>query len=199
VPLLQLTVLGEENEKASSMQWTKFDLTFIDEIQNSIVNWENPSLEISTDLSEEQVQQQRDRWNCTEAWRYGLLIYISRVFRWNRKMSPPSTLAFYARYILEHVHSCRHTAIVRKQVLLPLFFAGCETKDPFWRQSIRDYCQYWDKITGYNLFCSAASLLEEIWMEQDDSFSSESWWGSVIDKKQRPSQSCVARMQFCFG
>ena len=199
VPLIQLASLAEENEKVLSMRWTKFDLTLVDEIQASIINWKNPSLEIDYDISEEQMQQQRDRWNCTEAWRYGLLIYITRVFRWNRNTSPPSRLAIYARLILEHVNSCRHTAIVQKQALLPLFFAGCETKDQFSRQSIRDYCQYWSKVCGYNLFSSASSLLEDVWMEQDGSRSDEAWWGSVIDDKQQPYQSHVAPMQFCFG
>jgi hypothetical protein len=197
--LIQLASLAEENEKAASMRWTRFDLTLVDEIQTSITNWKHPSLEIDDDISEEQMQQQRDRWNCTEAWRYGLLVYITRVFRWNRNLSPPSRLAVYARLIVEHVHSCRHTAIVQKQVLLPLFFAGCETKDQFSRQSIRDYCQYWSKICGYNLFSSACSLLEDVWMEQDGPRGDETWWGSVIDKKQQPYQSHVASMQFCFG
>jgi hypothetical protein len=191
-------LLPKKNEKASSMKWTEFDLTLVDEIQVSIINWENPILEISNIISEEQMQQRRDRWNCTEAWRYGLLIYITRVFRWNRNMSPPSRLAIYARLILEHVHSCRHTAIVQKQALLPLFFAG-ETKDQFSRQSIRKYCQYWSKVCGYNLFSSASSLLEDVWMEQNGSHSEVAWWGSVIDKKQRPYQSHVAPMQFYFG
>jgi Fungal specific transcription factor domain len=181
------------------MHWTHFDLTLVDEIQSSIIDWKNPSLELDNDISEEQMQQQRDRWNCTEAWRYGLLIYITRVFRWNRQMSPPSRLAIYARLILEHVNACRHTAIVQKQSLIPLFFAGCETKDQFSRQSIRHYCQYWSKICGYKLFNSASSLLEDVWMEQDGARSNGVWWGSIIDKKQQPYQSHVAPMQFCFG
>jgi hypothetical protein len=199
VPLMQVASLAEENEKASSMRWTKFDLTLVDEIQASIINWKSPTLDIDSDVSEEQMQQQRDRWNCTEAWRYGLLIYITRVFRWKRNTSPPSKLAIYARLILEHVNSCRHTALIQKQAFLPLFFAGCETKDRFSQQNIREYCQYWGKACGYNLFSSASALLEDVWMEQDG--SSEAWWGSVIDKKQQPYQFHVdvAAMQFCFG
>jgi hypothetical protein len=196
---MQLTSLAEENEKASSMRWTSFDLTFVNEIQTSIINWRNPSLEIDDNVSEEQMQQQRDRWNCTEAWRYGLLIYITRVFRWSRNMNPPSSLALYARLILEHVNSCRQSTIVQKQAFLPLFFAGCETSDQFSRQSIRDYCRYWDKNCGYNLFNCAASLLEDVWAEQDESPSDGAWWGSVIDKKQQPYHSQVVPIQFCFG
>ncbi|KAE9367713.1 hypothetical protein N431DRAFT_416495 [Stipitochalara longipes BDJ] len=199
VPLMQLASLAEENEKASSMRWTRFDLTLVDEIQASIISWENPGLDFDDDVSEEQMQQQRDRWNCTEAWRYGLLIYITRVFRWDRKSSPPSKLALYARLILEHVHSCRRTAIIQKQAFLPLFFASCETKDQFSRQSVQDYCQYWGGVCGYDLFRSAAALLEDVWREQDGLGGGQTWWGSVVDEKQRPYLSYAEPMQFCFG
>ncbi|RDW58181.1 hypothetical protein BP6252_13592 [Coleophoma cylindrospora] len=114
VPLMQLARLAEENEKASSMHWTTFDLTLVDEIQASIINWKNPSLEIEDDFSEEEMQQQRDRWNCSEAW-------------------------------------------------------------------------------------SASSVLEEVWMEQAGPRGDAAWWGSVIDRKQKPYQSHIAPMQFCFG
>lgn len=199
VPLMQLATLAEENEKACSMRWTRFDLALVDEIQASIISWKNPYLDIDDEVSEEYMNQQRDRWHCTEVWRYGLLIYIMRVFRWDRNSSPPWKLALYARLILDHVHSCRQTAVVQKGTLLPLFLAGCETKDIFLRQSIRDYCQYWSGICGYNLFMSAASLLEDVWMEQDGFGGDEAWWGSVIDEKQTPNQSPIASMQFCFG
>ena len=199
IPLMQLTSLVEEKEKISLMRWTSYNPVLVDKIEASIVDWKNPSLGIHDDISEEQMQQQRDRWNCAEAWRYGLLLYITRVFRCDRNTSPPSRLATYARLILEHVHSCRHTAIVQKQAFLPLFFAGCETRDQSSRQSIRYYCQYWDKNCGYDLFNTASSLLEDVWMEQDGSCNNHAWWGSVIDKKQKPYQSHVAPLQFCFG
>jgi Fungal specific transcription factor domain len=196
---MQLVNLAEENEKVLSMRWTKFDLTLVDEIQNSIINWKNSNLDLDDDLPEEAIQQQRDRLHCTEAWRYGLLIYITRVFRWNRKTSVPKRLTTYARFVFEHVQCCRRTSIVQKQAFLPLFFAGCETKDLFSRQIIRDYCQYWDAASGYNLFSSAASLLEEMWMEQDGLHGEIVWWGSVIDKKQGKTLSEEVPMQFCFG
>lgn len=197
--LMQLVSLAEENEKASSMRWTRFDLTLVGEIQAFIISWDNPSLVIGDDMSEEQMQQQRDRWNCSEAWRYGLLIYITRVFRWDRKTSPPLRLALYARLVLEHVHSCRHTTIVQKQAFLPLFFASCETTDQFSRQSVREYCLYWGRACGYDLFRSAAALLEDVWREQDELGGDGAWWGSVVDEKQRPYLSHAEPLQFCFG
>jgi hypothetical protein len=201
VPLMQLASLAEENEKVLSMRWAKFDLTIIDEIQTSILNWKNSSLEIDDGLSEEQMHRQRDRWNCTEAWRYGLLIYITRVFLWNRNTKPPysSRLAIYGRLILDHVNSCRRTSIVQKQAIFPLFLAGCEMTDQFSRQSIREYCQYWDRLSGYNLFITASSLLEEIWTEQAGPYGNAVWWGGVIDRKQQAHQSHGAPLQFCFG
>lgn len=200
IHLMKLTSLAQENEQALSMRWTKFDLTPVNDIQASITNWSNSSiLTIDNNLSEESMQQQRDRYHCTEAWRYGLLIYIARIFHWNRNSSPPKTLVIYARLIFEHVQSCRRTSIVAKQAFFPLFLAGCETKDLFLRQSIKEFCEYWDTASGYDLFRSALSLLEEIWKEQNGSFSGEVWWGSVIDKKQQINQLQGVQMQFCFG
>jgi len=199
VYLMQLTSLAQENEQALSMSWTRFDLTLVNDIQASIANWKNYSiLTIDNGHSEESMQQQRDRYHCTEAWRYSLLIYITRVFL-ARKLSPPKTLAIYARLIFEHVQSCRRTSIVAKQAFFPLFLAGCETKDQFLRQSIRGFCEYWDTVSGYNLFRSVLSLLEDIWREQDGPSADEVWWGPVIDKKQQIYQLQGIQMQFCFG
>ncbi|KAH8196980.1 hypothetical protein TruAng_008839 [Truncatella angustata] len=103
VPLMQLARLAEENEKAASMHCARFDPTLVDEIQASIINWENPSFEFEDDLPEEKIQQQRDEWNCVEAWRYGLLIYIIRVFQWDRTKSPPSRLIGTASSLLEDI------------------------------------------------------------------------------------------------
>lgn len=198
--LMQLTSLARENEQALSMRWTKFDLTPVNNIQASIANWKNNNiLMISNNISEELIQQQRDRYHCTEAWRYGLLIYITRVFYWPRESTPPNTLTIYARLLFEHVQSCRRTSIVAKQAFFPLFLAGCETKDLFLRQSIRDFCEHWDAASGYDLFRSALSLLEDIWREQDGASDDVVWWGSVMDKKQQIYQLQEGRMQYCFG
>lgn len=200
VHLMQLTSLAQENEQALSMRWTTFDLTLVNDIQTSINNWKNTGiLTIDNDLSEESMQQQRDRYHCTEAWRYGLLIYITRVFQWNRKLSPPRTLTIYARLIFEHVQSCRRTSIVAKQAFFPLFLAGCETKDQFLRQSIREFCEYWDAASGYNLFRSALSVLEDLWKGQNGPSCNEVWCGSVVDKKQQIYELQGLQMQFCFG
>lgn len=182
------------------MRWTNFDSTLVNNIQASITNWRNSSLlAIDNGLSEESMQQQRDRFHCTEAWRYGLLIYITRVFQWTRTSSPPKILATYARLIFEHVQSCRRTSIVAKQAFFPLFLAGCETKDRFLRQSIREFCEYWDTSSGYNLFRTALSLLEDTWKEHNGPSGDEVWWGSVIDRKQQIYQLQGLSMQFCFG
>ncbi|EED12918.1 hypothetical protein TSTA_054290 [Talaromyces stipitatus ATCC 10500] len=199
IHLMQLTNLARENEQALSMRCTKFDPALVNNTRASISEWRNPSTPIDNNLPEEAMQQQRDRWNCTETWRYGLLIYITRVFLWNRESNPPNILVTYARLIFEHVQSCRRTSIVAKQAFFPLFLAGCETKDPFLRQSIREFCQYWDRRSGYNLFNSASSLLEEIWRERSVSSNDGVWWGSIIDKKQQACQLHGIQMRFCFG
>ncbi|KIW11191.1 hypothetical protein PV08_10491 [Exophiala spinifera] len=197
VPLVQLAALAEENEKALSMRWTRFDMSVVDEIRQSIVNWKNVVLEYDDSMSEEQMHRQQDVYHCSEVWRYGLLIYITRVFYWKRHEPPPRKLAYHARLAIEHVNACRHTAPVQRQVLLALFWAGSETTDQFLRQSIRDYCGYWSRHSGYQLFTTAASLLEEVWAEAAGSADNAGvWWGSVIDSKQK-SQNPKTR--FCFG
>lgn len=200
VHLMQLSSLAQENEQALSMQWTKFDLTSVNNIQASITDWKNTSLlAIDKDSSENSIQQQRDRYHCTEAWRYGLLIYITRVFHWNRKSTPPKTLIIYARLIFEHVQSCRRTSIIAKQAFFPLFLAGCETEDRFLRQSIKEFCEYWDTASGYDLFRSALLLLKDIWREKNGPSGDDVWWGSIIDKKQQICRLQGLQMQFCFG
>ncbi|KAK7900989.1 hypothetical protein LTR67_003275 [Exophiala xenobiotica] len=197
VPLIQLANLAEENEKALSMRWTKFDLTLVDQIQQSIINWKNVVLEFDDSISEEEMHHQRDVYHCSEVWRYGLLTYIARVFYWKRHEPPPSKLAYYARLAIEHVNACRHTAPVQRQVLLALFLAGSETTDPFLRQSVRRYCRYWSQQSGYQLFATAASLLEELWAEAAESLDSVGvWWGSLIDSKQKSQHQ---KRRFCFG
>ena len=64
---------------------------------------------------------------------------------------------------------------------------------------MREYCQYWGNICGYDLFRSAAALLEDVWREQDGIGGAGAWWGSVVDEKQRPHLDHGEPMQFCFG
>ncbi|KAK1772067.1 hypothetical protein QBC33DRAFT_575765 [Phialemonium atrogriseum] len=136
-----------------------------------------------------------DLHHCVEAWRYGLLIYIERVFKWKMDGAVSSMLGFLARKTLNHVSSCRRTTMLQKQLLLPVFLAGCETKDEHLRQEARSYYTWWNEKTRYDMFLTATALLEEVWTNQDP----HCWWGSVIDQKTQFSTSGRTERQYLFG
>jgi hypothetical protein len=116
---------------------------------------------------EEQFNSRQDRYHCTEAWRYALLIYIERAFRWDRKCPRPLNLKWLVRKTLDHVRCCRRMSQTQKQLLLPVFLAGSETTDQEMRHFTRKYCQWWVTRSRYNMFNSVSSLLEEIWAEDN--------------------------------
>jgi hypothetical protein len=67
------------------------------------------------------------------------------------------------------------------------------------RISFRDRVFVITASIGVRFVAIIFSLLEDVWMERDGTSGDETWWGSVIDKKQQPYQPHVAPMQFCFG
>ncbi|KAJ0421678.1 hypothetical protein BJY00DRAFT_311979 [Aspergillus carlsbadensis] len=171
-------------------------------------------LQVSAAELEELAHYRQDLHHCAEAWRYGLLLYIERVFKWRhsrdstttttkpRNQPPQQTLmlSFLARKTLNNVTACRRTSssnrntntntnttstnlMLQKQLLLPVFLAGCETTDETLRQEAREYCIWWSEETGYDMFLTAAALLEEVW--NCGARDSGSWWGGVIDGKTK--------------
>ncbi|KAK8170114.1 fungal-specific transcription factor domain-containing protein [Phyllosticta citrichinensis] len=195
--VLCLTKLGQlavEKEIASMMNWVRFEERPIDEIESTLEKMKFPDSNSPMD-SEEDVQRERDNLHCTEAWRNALLLYSSRVFRWDRQSKPPAKLSRYARIVLDHTKSCRRTSTVQKQLLLPVFLAGVELSDSEARGFCQEYCQWWSQKCRYEMFSTVSYLLHEFWEEKDKSRDSASlWWGSMIDRKT-PSLT----NQFLFG
>ncbi|CAK7203388.1 hypothetical protein SEUCBS139899_006121 [Sporothrix eucalyptigena] len=154
-----------------------------------------------------------DLYHCAEAWRYALLIYIERVFKWQNhkwqaerrrrrkeggsddddtseeeeeeEKDSASLLQFLARRTLNHVTSCRRTTFVQKQLMLPVFLAGAEIRDMGLRNDARDYCVWWGSKTRYNMFITARALLEEVWRRGE---SEDVWWGDIFDQKGKPGE-----------
>ncbi|ERT00199.1 hypothetical protein HMPREF1624_03570 [Sporothrix schenckii ATCC 58251] len=151
-----------------------------------------------------------DLYHCAEAWRYALLIYIERVFKWQdrkaaqrradeagddaadgnatRKPAPTADngdlLQFLARRTLNHVTSCRRTTFVQKQLMLPVFLAGAELRDAGLRNDARDYCAWWGTKTRYNMFITARALLEDVWRRRVAAGEDvDVWWGELFDQK----------------
>lgn len=193
------------------MTYLSFDLSPVDRIEREIQNWRSPLfmdgyspsldslVESPTDSesesdSEEQFHSRQDRHHCAEAWRHALLIYIERVFRWDRKSPRVAVLKRLVRKTLDHVRCCRRTSQTQKQLLLPVFLAGSETGDEEMRRFAREYCLWWANRSRYNMFNSAALLLGEIWERED----AGAWWGSVVDQKSHGGGG-EAAFQFLLG
>lgn len=178
-------------------------MTPIESIERKVIKWKNEMtpqfVEYGHEPEEEyekQIHDQQDRYHCAEAWRYALLIYVERVFKWNRQQQcRPCSIAQLVRETLDHVRSCRRTSQTQKQLLLPVFLAGSETTDADMRRLVKGYCKHWAEESRYNMFDSVSLLLDEIWVA-----SPSQWWGATIDGKTRtstrPSQTVT---QFLFG
>ncbi|KFY08400.1 hypothetical protein V492_06265 [Pseudogymnoascus sp. VKM F-4246] len=212
VHLVQLAELAKQRELAACMAWLTFDLSPVIKIENQIQQWrsslfadaygpnfdtivENASDSDAEADIEERFHAKQDRYHCAEAWRYALLIYIERVFRWDRKCSRPLILTWLVRKTMDHVRCCRRTSQTQKQLLLPVFLAGSEMTDEEMRGFARQYCEWWANKSRYNMFNSVSSLLEDIWEEGH----SNAWWGSVIDRKTRSTGVGDPGVQYLFG
>lgn len=205
--MIRLGSYAREFELIAGMACAKFDMAPVFEVRKKIREWTDPEYGDFTDqqLAESSLmhgydvgnvaQYREDLHHCAEAWRYGLLTYASRVFEWQRGEPAPPALGFLARKTLNHVSSCRASSTLQKQLLLPVFLAGCETADGHLREAARAYCRWWGERTRYDMFLTAHALLEEVW--SDD--SPQAWWGSVIDQKSRSSMGAGGARQYLFG
>ncbi|KAF4967980.1 hypothetical protein FSARC_4541 [Fusarium sarcochroum] len=205
--MIRLGSYAREFELISNMTCAKFDMEHVLGVEKEIREWTDPEYgdlpdQLVSDTSTSQgcdigdvAHYKEDLHHCAEAWRYGLLIYIGRVFKWQRDQPAPSILGFLARKTLNHVTSCRYSSMLQKQLLLPVFLAGCETTDEHLRQAARTYCSWWNERTRYDMFLTANALLEEVWADD----TSNSWWGSVIDQKSRSNANSGDSRQYLFG
>lgn len=225
--MIRLGSYAREFELVAKMACARFDMGPVLQVRKEIREWLDPEYGDFTDQRfycessssssspsyaaalehgygvEEVAHYREDLHHCTEAWRYALLTYITRVFEWPRDVRdgghpteparpPPPILGFLARRTLDHVAACRASSTLQKQLLLPVFLAGCETADERLRGTARAYCRWWGERTRYDMFLTAHALLEEVWRARgrgratgggDD--NPRAWWGSVIDEKSR--------------
>lgn len=211
--LVQLAELAQQREIAATMVWLSFNSSPVDKIERAIKEWQNTYVDDigSQSLSETQdhtstcydanyedeCNARADQYHCSEAWRQALLIYIQRVFRWDRISNVSGSLMIRARKTLDHVRCCRYSSQTQKQVLLPVFLAGGEIADEEMRQCVRSYCNWWAERSRYKMFCSVPELLEKVW-STDRSTNSAVWWGSVIDRKSGLSNQ-QDDFQYLFG
>ena len=207
--MFRLGLYAREFELAAHMTCVKFDLGPVLAVEAAIKNWRAPQFDdpdaefgqagsCSSILPDaeamdptEAMHYPQDLHHCAQAWRFALLLYIERVFKWQRDEPVPPNLGFLARKTLNNVTSCRPSDMVQKQLLLPVFLAGCETVDDNLREEARKYCFWWGEKTRYNMFLTTLGLLEEIWENKEPG----SWWGSLMDTKCGVS----APRQYLFG
>lgn len=175
--LFDLAELARQREIASSMKWLSFSTVPIVEIKMELIRWKNDhdaplvgdgadgeeeeeegkESVILNSEAEEQLHAQQDRFHCAETWRCALLLYLERVFQSdNTHKSRRLAVSKLARRIINHSQCCRRTSQTQKQLLLPIFLAGCETADAEMREFVKGYCTYWGERSRYSMFNSAS-------------------------------------------
>lgn len=206
--VVELADLAKQAEIAASMRWLTFDLTPVLAIEQQLLEMNCALLventreihegEKSEKEEEEDFHVYKDNVHCAETWRLALLMYIERVFKWDRSSPRPASLKRLMRSLFDCVLSCRRTSQTQKQMLLPIFLAGSEALTDDMRQLVLDYCGWWTQRSQYYMFHTVSSLLEEIWSLSKDG-RSDLWWGWMIDEKTKPHQEGQSRVQFLFG
>lgn len=185
VRLVQLTHMAAEKEKLAEMRFASFRYDLVDEIEEAISAWKNNE---SDDMGtveiddENSVHDAQDKFHCYKAWQFCLLLYIHRVFRWDRTQPPSPKIKMLARRTLDHIQSCRLSSLISKQVLLPIFLAGSEILDNGYCEMVGRYCREWHRKSGYQPFIHVLTLLESVWNQRRATGSNSVWWGSVIDE-----------------
>lgn len=119
--VMRLARLSAEKRKSLSMQYVTFDNTNITEVEELLESWYHAPPP-SAYLDEDSMQDDQDGMHCPEAWRYGLFLYVCRVFRWKHGSSIPISVLLRARVVVDHVFACLTDRMVARQALLPLVF-----------------------------------------------------------------------------
>ncbi|KIW36494.1 uncharacterized protein PV06_11261 [Exophiala oligosperma] len=206
--LVELACLAKQAEIGASYTWLTFDtgpVSIIEERLNSMKpdTFGDSDTIITDDGATENEEEEvfhahQDQLQCIEAWRLALLLYIQRVFMWDRMGSRPPKVRLLVRSLLNCVSSCRRTSQTQKQMLLPVFLAGSECFDEAMRQVARGYCDWWVHRSHYYMFDSVSTLLDEVWAGMSDQ-ASNVWWGGVIDEKTKKGTQAETGAQFLFG
>ena len=195
--MTRLGTYAREFELASHMTCVTFEMGPVLAVEKAIKGWKAPRCDDpDSDLTQsehfsllpeewttdptEAAHCVEDLYHCAQAWRFAMLLYIERVFKWRRNEGSKVRMSMYARKTLNSVQACRKGHLIQKTVLLPVFLAACETDDENLKEEARDYCRWWGGKTRYDMFITTLALLEEVWAA---SGNPESWWGSLIDQK----------------
>jgi hypothetical protein len=183
VIIARLARLAKQYETSREMENLYFDMTAVDEVEETLRHIPTEYPYFDTDADEETLDLARDSYHCGEAWRNGLLLYIQRIFRWTCGDPAPLSAKYIARIVIEHVRCIRRENNYQKQVLIAVFLASAEMKREDDRDFVRGYTAWWSRLCGSKMFDDACSFLEEVWTENDGQGGQKVWWGSVIDRR----------------
>lgn len=175
--MAHLSKLAAIYHKTTQMEWTIFNREPVDVVINelkSYVNKEDVNLD-DVEILEEDGDARMNRFHCIETWRYAILLYAYRVFVPNQDTPRLRVINHLSRLILNNVRCIPRTAVLQKQLLLPVFLAGAEVGDEESRLFVRQYCKHWSETSRFYHFESAAELLEEVWSEWTLSNRNEYW------------------------
>lgn len=179
----RLARLASIYEKASNMEWTMFNTTPVEIITKEVTQWKNYE-DITAEeaaYAEDDMDDRRNRFHCIEAWRCAILLYARRVFVQKQHTSSLRSIGHLVRETMDHVRCIPRTAIIQKQVLLPVFLAGAEAGDELVRDFVREYCSHWSVKSGHLMFNTVATLLDSIWAKWDVSSRATFWWGVKVN------------------
>lgn len=180
--MAKIARLAQQHETALNKENLHFDMSAVDEVEDALKHVPVPYPSLDEDSDEEALDVARDRYHCSEAWRNALLLYIERVFRWNRGGHVPVSVRYISRSIMEHARCIRKENTFQKQILLPIFLAGAEMKREEDKAFVREYCSWWTRMCGSKMFIDACSYCEEIWALSNTPEAQGVWWGVIVDR-----------------
>lgn len=178
--------MASEKEQIIGLKYARFDPTRVSEIDRCIRAYsvgpnEYPGVADNAEL----VQHWHDICNAGNAWKYALLLYISRVFSWDRTTdSRLPEVTSLSRLVLDSVRCCRAESPLQKQLLFPVLLAGSECVDAHGQEFVKIFCEEWYRKCRYSMFREALGLLRQIWARRDQEINPFGvWWGSFVGNR----------------
>ena len=200
VCMAKLANLASAFEQSQGLEWTALKASRVEDLEATLTAWQNP-YRIAGRVNDVQEDRSptRECYHCVEAWRHSLILYIYQVFKRDLVMRSPAVTSFYSQHILDHIHWIRQETVIQKQVLLPLFLAGCEATEENLRKQAKDFCRFWSQRNGYRMFQDVGDLLEHVWKDGQESSDGRYWWGDTVDQYNTTGPTDPMRPQFLFG
>ncbi|SLM34267.1 Zn(2)-C6 fungal-type DNA-binding domain [Lasallia pustulata] len=200
VCMAKLARLASAYEHSQGSEWTALRASRVDDLEATLTAWHNPFY-VASGVSDVQegLNPARDCYHCVEAWRHALILYIYQVLKRDAVMTSPEVIPSYSRRILGHIHCIKQETVIQKQVLLPLFLAGCEATEKKLRKQAKDFCRVWSQRNGYRMFQDVGDLLEHVWKDRQNSADGRYWWGHTVDQYNTTEPTNPMRSQFLFG